>query len=112
MTEPTSFEERFVTGLTQLVEREDRAALAALRTSARHYARVTSRGSAHRLPPTPNERSAVARARLLAAGRTVRPSPTGARDSPTRPVPPEPRGLAASSSRAWSQSPRKALNAA
>lgn len=31
MTEPTSFEERFVTGLTELVEREDRAALAALR---------------------------------------------------------------------------------
>lgn len=31
MTEPTSIEERFVTGLTQLVEREDRAALAALR---------------------------------------------------------------------------------
>ena len=31
MTEPTSFEERFVAGLTQLVEREDRAALAALR---------------------------------------------------------------------------------
>lgn len=31
MTEPMSFEERFVAGLTQSVEREDRAALAALR---------------------------------------------------------------------------------